>query len=180
MPKIFLALTGLFFLVACSGNHVKEGPVIYFSNVSVTPITKINCIWSDKNELTLPTLNPGDSRSQSFYLKQDSDFFGTVNISWNNSKGEKVVKEFNFREKHLPSMDDTTTYNYIQLYLDQEDIDVVTSDSADLTGKTRRMDRLLTQYRDAYAQGHTTPQTSLINVQPKKDSSLPVWLATSF
>lgn len=178
MSKIFLILISLL-LVACGG-ATKESPVIYFSNASSSPIAKIKCNWAEKNELTLPVLNPGDSRSQSFYIKDDADFFGTVNISWSNSKGEKVVKEFNFREKHLPSMDDSTTYNYVQLYFDQEDIDVISSDSADLTGKTRRMDRLLTQYRDAYAQGHSTPQTSLISVQPKKDSSVPVWLTTSY
>lgn len=178
MSKIFLLLASLL-LVSCGGSS-KESPVIYFSNASPAQITKIKCNWAGNNELTLPILTPGDSRSQSFYTKKDADFFGTVNISWNNSKGEKVVKEFNFREKHLPSMGDSTTYNYIQLYFDQEDIDVVSSDSADLTGKTRRMDQRLTQYRDAYAQGHSTPQTSLITVQPKKDSSLPVWLATSF
>lgn len=178
MPRIFLILVSLL-LVSCGG-ATKESPVIYFSNASQSPISKIKCNWAGNNELSLPTLNPGDSRSQSFYIKKDADFFGTINISWSNDKGEKVVKEFNFREKHLPSMGDTTTYNYVQLYFDQEDIDVVSSDSADLSGKTRRMDRLLTQYRDAYAQGHTTPQTSLISVQPKKDSSLPIWLSTSY
>lgn len=178
MPKIFLILASL--LLASCGGPSKESPVIYFSNASSAQITKIKCNWAGNNELTLPVLNPGDSRSQSFYTKKAADFFGTVNISWNNSKGEKVVKKFNFREKHLPSMDDNTTYNYIQLYFDQNDIDVVSSDSADLTGKTRRMDQRLAQYRDAYAQGSSTAQTSLITVQPKKDSSLPVWLSTSF
>lgn len=178
MQKILLILVSLL-LVSCGG-PTRESPVVYFSNASGEPVKNIQCSWG-KNILSLPALNPGDSRSQSFYMKKSAEFFGLVNVSWLNAKDERIVKEFYFREKNLPSMDDSTTYNYVQLYFDQTEVEVVTSDAPDLSGKTQRMDRILNHYREAYAGGHPAPvQSSLITVQPKKDSSVPSWLATSY
>jgi len=177
MRQFFIIFLNLF-LVSCAS--LKESPVIYFSNASSQPITEINCVWVEKNVLTLPELTPGSSRSQSFYIKGASDFFGSVIISWYNADGVKNVKEFNLTKGNLPSFSDATFYSYVQLYFDQEDVEVVTSDVADLSGKTRRMERILVQYSDQYKQSHGAVQTSLISLQPKKDSSLPSWLSNSY
>lgn len=179
MAKIFLILTSLF-LVSCAS--LKESPVIYFSNLSNAPIKNIKCTWAEKNVLTLPALNPGDSRSLSFYIKGEESFFGLINVSWDNFEGKNMTKSFFFRKENMPGFFDPTTYNYVQLYFDQEDIEVLSSDAPDLGGKVRRMERMLARYSNEYKQapGHSAPQTSLISIQPKKDNSLPGWLANSY
>jgi hypothetical protein len=163
-------------LVSCAGAK-KESPVIYFSNVSLEPIKEIRCFWGEKNTLTLPLLNPGDSRSQSFYIGKSSEFFGLIKILWKNSKDETVVKEFYFTSKNLPSMSERDAYNYVQLYIDQEDVEIVTSDVADLSSKTRRMEKILVQNRAQYFESHPKAvATSLIRVQTKA-SDVPSWIA---
>lgn len=178
LNKIIILLAS-FLLISCSAN--LESPVIYFSNASTEPVKNIRCEWAKKNVLTLPSLNPGDSRSQSFYIRSVSDFFGLVKLSWENNAGNTISKEFYFMEKNLPSIADHTTYNYIQFYFDQNDFEIISSDAADLPGKTRRMEQILISYRDEYKRvGSKPPQTSLIRVIPQKDSSLPSWLANSY
>lgn len=57
----------------------------------------------------------------------------------------------------------------------------MSSDAPDLGGKTRRMDQLLSEYRNQYSQGHPkSVQTSLIRVQPIKDRTVPAWLSNSY
>ena len=181
MKKIFFVLVSLF-LVSC-GSH-KESPVIYFSNLSASPISDIKCDWAKKNILGLPRLNPGESRSQSFYMNSNSDFFGNIAISWRNNNGEKISREINFQPNNLPSISDSTTYNFIQIYLDQDELEIATSDAPDLGGKTRKMDRLLMKYQEAYKQSGkgATSQSSLISVQnpPQRDNSVPSWLTNSY
>lgn len=178
MAKVFLILTSLL-LVSCAS--LKESPVIYFSNASNAPIKNIQCTWAEKNVLSLPVLNPGDSRSLSFYIRGDSAFFGLINVSWDNGHGEKMTKSFFFRKENMPSIFDPTTYNYVQLYFDQFDVEVVSSDAPDLGGKVRRMERLLAHYSSEYKNvAGSVPQTSLISIQPKKDNTLPGWLSNSY
>lgn len=180
MSKIFLVLASLL-LASCMAT--EESPVIYFSNVSLAPVRDIECDWVGQKTLRLPELNPGDSRSQSFYIRGNSDFFGAIVMSWRNDRGEKITREFSFRENNLPSIHDKTTYNYVQFYLDQEELEIVSSDAPDLSGKTRKMERLLQKYRDLYAQGHRHSESALISIQSapvKKDNSVPVWLNTSY
>jgi hypothetical protein len=180
MLKIFIIFL-VSFLASCAPS--VESPVIYFSNSSLRPIKDIECNWADQSNLTLPLLNPGDSRSQSFYIHDNSDFFGKVIISWRNNKGEKITREFEFQKNHLPSIDDSTTYNYLQFFLDQEEMEILSSDAPDLSGKTRKMERLLAQIKHVYAEDNgvesVSPlQTSLIRVQhidPQKDRSVPYW-----
>lgn len=177
--KILLLLS--FILVSCGSK--KESPVIYFSNLSPAPISNIHCEWVGKNKLNLPVLNPGDTRSQSFYIRKPEDFFGQISISWNAANGQRQDREFVFNKNNLPSIADSTTYNYVQFYLDQNEVEIMTSDAPDLSGKSRKMDRLLGGYRQAYLHGHLPAQTPLISVeqpQPKKDNSVPSWLLNSF
>jgi len=180
--KIFFVLVSLF-LVSCSVR--KESPMIYFSNASLAPINDIKCSWVEKNILSLPLLNPGESQSQSFYMDNNySDFFGNITISWRNNNGKRISREINFQPNNLPSISDSTTYNFIQFYLDQDELEITTSDAPDLSGKTLKMDRLLTKYKEAYKQtGYVAvPQNSLISVQnpPQIDNSVPGWLTNSY
>jgi hypothetical protein len=169
------------FLVSCAvAPAAKESPMVYFSNASVAPISDIQCHWVNATNLSLPTLNPGDSRTQSFYVKDYAEFFGLIKFSWVNAQGESVQKEFFLREKHLPSIVDPTTYNYVQFYFDQYDVEVTTSDAPDLSGKTRKMDAMLKQYHNAYLRKDPTPQNSLITVRPQRDDSVPITISTEY
>lgn len=146
MSKIFTVLIAML-LVGCGAN--SESPVIYMSNASPSSVKRIECNWNG-NILSLAALNPGDTRSQSFVINNNSKFFGPIYVTWYNDKGERVSKNFNFRRENLPSIEDKTTYNYVQLYFDQADIEVTSSDAADLTGKIRRMEQVMSKYRDDF------------------------------
>jgi hypothetical protein len=180
--RILFILFSLF-TVSC-GRAQKESPVVYISNASVRPIQDIKYDWAGNHSLQLPVLNPGESRSQAFYIKKNADFFGTIKISWVNHSKERISKEINFYAKNLPSIDDKTTYNYVQFYLDQDDMEILTSDAPDLSSKTPKMERLLTKYHNLYLQlqrgNYTQTQGVLIDVKPIKDRSLPSWLANSY
>jgi hypothetical protein len=175
--KIFSTIL-LLLLAACSASK-RESPVVYFSNASEKPIRNIKVQWVSAN-LSLPSLNPGDTRSQSFYITKDTQFLGLIRASWVNGEGNSIVKEFRVNAKNLPSISDRTTYSYVQLYLDQYDLEVVTSDAADLPGKTRRMEQVMAHYRDHFTKGTPIPAaTSLIRVEPRRDTSVPQWLERS-
>ena len=168
-------------LSSCSTTPTLESPVIYFSNASQSPIKNIRCEWAGNTALTLPGLSPGDSRSQSFYMRSAANFFGLVKVTWDNDAGDRVTREFYFREKNMPSIKDHSTYNYVQIYFEQNDLEVVSSDAPDLSGKTVKMDRILAAYKHQYSQGIVDPNsTSLIRVEPIKDKSVPAWLNNSY
>ena len=174
------SITLFFLLSAC--NQAHESPVIYFSNASEKPIKEINCEWTNEHLLSLPKLNPGESRSLPFNIDNGNYFFGLVKLSWINSSDEKISGEFFFNKENLPSINDKTTYNYVQFYLDQNGYEVLTSDSVDLSNKTNRMDKLLSSYKKDFiknssAKNETDP--NLIQIENKK-STLPNWLTTSY
>jgi hypothetical protein len=184
--KIILVLA-LFTISSCSvGTPKLESPVIYFSNASVRPIKNIRVQWVNNTALSLQALNPGDSRSQSFYMHNNSQFFGLVKVTWTNDVGDNILREFYFRENHMPSINDRSTYNYAQIYFDQNDLEIVGSDAPDLPGKTVRMDRLLANYKNQFVisgqSPHSIGASSLIAVDtaPVKDRSTPGWLQNSF
>ncbi len=181
MSKIIFILLALF-LSSCSGIKL-ESPVIYFSNASSETIKNIECVWAGQNLLTLPFLSAGESRSQSFYIANKEEFFGLVIVSWFNNEGEKLVREFYFQDNNLPSIEDHTTYNYVQFYLDQEELEIVSSDAPDLAGKTRKMEKLLARLKAGHKEELTPTQTSLIRVQhidPQKTKGVPYWMNSSF
>ena len=167
IPFLLLSLL----LISCGTIH--ESPVIYLSNASLKPIKNINCEWSKRHVLSLSALNPGESRSQSFYIKDDAAFFGLVKVSWTNDEGSEISREFFFRKTDLPSIDDPKAYNYAQLYFDQHSVEISTSDAPDLSEKTVKMDQLLLLYRDQYAKEHKAENLQIINVQYRRDNSAP-------
>lgn len=171
LKRIPIALLGLFLLNSCK-SALRESPVIYISNASLKPIKDIRCEWASKNALNLPELNPGETRSQSFYISGEQEFFGLVRIFWTNENDNTLSREFFFRKTSLPSIEDRTTYNYVQLYLDQDSIDVTTSDSPDIGGRSEKMDKLLTLYHSQYTKEHKADDPSrLISVQPRRNTT---------
>ncbi len=171
--KIFLPILALIFLTSCGANI--ESPVIYFSNASAQKIKNIECSWNGKI-LTLSNLNPGDSRSQSFFINKDENFFGQVHVSWFNHEGDRVAKNFTFKKENLPSIEDKTTYNYVQLYFDQQDLEIITSDITDLSGKVSRMDRMMNRFHDDFVKNTNSKNLCTNNdlniCQRAEDSSL--------
>lgn len=152
MSKIYYFL--FFILIGCSAASKKESPTIYFSNASSDMIKNIEVRWALKNVLSLPALSPGDSRTQSFYIKKEDDFFGEVSVSWYNARGEKMSKNFVLRKEHLPSINDKFAFNYAQFYFFQDDVEVISSDIVDINGKTKMMDRMMIKYKmEAEARG---------------------------
>lgn len=147
MKKNYIAIFFLILLSACSNAHKIESPTIYLSNASSDFIKNIKVNWASKANLTLPNLNPGDTRTQSFYLKSKDNFFGEVMVSWNNARGEMLTKNFTIQKIHLPSIDEKYGFNYVQLYFSQTDAEVITSDIIDINGKSKIMDRLIMNYR---------------------------------
>jgi hypothetical protein len=165
-----LMIAALIFIAPSCAKTIKESPVVYISNASLKPIKNINCYWAQKNVLRLPTLNPGETRSQSFFIEDSADFFGLVKVSWINGDGNQISREFFFRKVNLPSIEDHTTYNYVQLYFDQNYVEVTTSDSPDMSGKTKKMDNLLVQFKELYARGHNGENSYLIEVKSQKET----------
>lgn len=178
--KISLTLVVLFLGACAVVSKPRTSPVIYFSNASEKPLTNIHAIWAKENILTLSRLDPGDTRSQSFEISSDDDFFGLVRISWTNGEGEGVSREFYFRTNNLPSIDDSSTYNYVQIYLEQNNFEVMSSDAADLESKTHRRDAMLKAYKEATATSQPNIPSSLIRVEPLRDTSVPAWLNRAY
>jgi len=162
MKSIFYIIILSFLLVSCAPH--KEGPVIYFSNISKEPISNIRCDWTDNETLTLPHLYQGDSRGQSFHISGNDEFFGPVSISWRNSKGRTVVREFDFKKNNLPSIENEKIYDFVQFYIEQDWMEIVSSDSPDLSYKTVRMDKILRDNKRLHGGGRRQG-TSLIRVQ---------------
>lgn len=163
--KLFLNLT-LILIFSYSCANIKESPVIYFSNISSKPIKDLRSIWVENEKLTLPYLGPGDTRSNSFYISSNDDFFGIVKISWRNDEGQKIVREFDFKENNLPGIKNKRGYDYVQIYLDQEDFDIITSDAPNLSYKTTRMDKILAEKKKQFnSTTKTRTPSSLIRIQ---------------
>lgn len=174
-PKILL-MTTLMILASCGAK--KESPMIYFSNASPDPIFNVHCKWANGSAMSLSGLFPGESRSQSFYIKKNRDFFGLITISWLNKMGDQISRELFFREKHMPGINEEGNFNYVQFYLDQQGLDIVSSDEVDLGNKIRRMDDLMVSYRNEYSKTHVIPIDALVIVDRPKNNETPLWLSS--
>lgn len=169
LTQITIFVLGLFFLTSCT-TTLRESPVIYISNASAKPLKNVKCEWASKHVLNLSVLNPGETRSQSFYIREEPEFFGLVRISWSNDDNKTIAREFFFRKVSLPSIEDRKTYNYVQLYIDQNYVDISTSDSPDIAGRTDQMDKMLSLYHNQYIKEHNTNDPAqLITVQPRRN-----------
>lgn len=160
----FFSLTFLFLMFSCAQTP-KESPVIYFGNAGTDAISKIECIWPGNIKLTLGGMNPGDSRGQSFYIKDKSEFFGDIILSWHNSADERMTKKITLTKADLPSIGDHTIYSYVQFYFTDDNVTMMTSDSVNAGGRSRMMDQVMLRNRKNYMAHHPTGQTSLIRVE---------------
>lgn len=178
--KFLTCLAALIFLASC-GFIKKDSPSIYISNASSGAIHDLKIRWNGVGVLDCPTLNPGDTKHMSLRIANDEEFFGEISASWNNEEGDSRGRSFTLAKTNLPSIGQKSYYPYVQLYFDQYDFEVMTSDSVDLSGKTRKMDHMLANYRDAFARGKKITQNSTeIKLETIKDTSVPTWLGINY
>jgi len=131
----------LFLLSSCS-SFPKESPTIYVSNLS-SNIVKNIAIKFPRQTLNLPQLNPGLTQGRSFIINDVEDFFGTIKVSWNNLYNENIIRDFYIKKSDLPSFFDAKDFSYIQIYVKDYDIQIITYDTKDSGNKTAQMDIIL-------------------------------------
>ena len=131
----------LFLLSSCS-IFPKEAPTIYVSNLSSNIIKNIS-IKFPKKTLNLPQLNPGLTQGGSFIINDSEDFFGTVKVGWNNLYSENIIRNFNLKKNDLPSFFNPKDFSYVQIYIKDYDIEIITYDTVDSGNKTAQMDIIL-------------------------------------
>jgi hypothetical protein len=131
----------LFLLSSCS-IFPKEAPTIYVSNLSPNIIKNIS-IKFPKKTLNLPQLNPGLTQGGSFIINDSKDFFGIVKVEWNNLYSENIIRNFNLKENDLPSFFNPKDFGYVQIYIKDYDIQIITYDTPDSGNKTAQMDIIL-------------------------------------
>jgi hypothetical protein len=185
MKKLILIFSAI--LLASCAIIQKESPAIYISNASSQPINDIRIIWARDNILTLHKLNPGETQSQSFHITSNSDFFGLVKISWTNHNDEGISREIFFKKNHMPNIEDGEMYSYVQIYLEQNDFEILSSDAVDLTSKTRRRDAMLLSYKNSFEANPQNPKpinkpSALIRVETINESKheLPSWMMRAY
>lgn len=143
-----LILFMLFSLSSCS-IFPKEAPTIYVSNLSPNIIKNIS-IKFPKKTLNLPQLNPGLTQGGSFIVDDSEDFFGTIKVGWNNLYSENIIRNFNLKENDLPSFFNPKDFGYVQIYIKDYDIEIITYDTVDSGNKTAQMDVILRDLNALY------------------------------
>ena len=131
----------LFLLSSCS-SFPKESPTIYVSNLSSNIIKNISIKFPRQN-LYLPQLNPGLTQGRSIIINDSQDFFGTIKVSWNNLYNENIIRNFSLKKNDLPSFFNPKDFSYIQIYIKDYDIQIITYDTKDSGNKTAQMDIIL-------------------------------------
>jgi len=132
----------LLLLLSSCTNFPREGPTIYVSNLS-SNIVKNIAIKFPRQTLNLPQLNPGLTQGRSFIINDVEDFFGTIKVSWNNLYNENIIRDFYIKKSDLPSFFDPKDFSYIQIYIKDYDIQIITYDTKDSGNKTAQMDIIL-------------------------------------
>ena len=170
LNNICYLLLVILFLFSCSLKKI-ESPVIYITNISSSEIRNINCQFPDY-QINLTTLDPGKSRSQSFYISSHDKFFGDIKCFWINEIGEKKLADFSLEKRHLPSIAEEYEYPYLQIYLDQDYYEVITSDSIDLINKTQMMEQKINKsFKDSILRKAYPMNNSLISTSPLTSTS---------
>lgn len=161
MNKYFI----IFLLIIVNCQTKYESPVIYISNSSGKSLTSINCNFPN-HHISLSHINPGETRSQSFYISSEKEFFGQIKCFWNNNLNEKKIGDFIIEKKHLPSFGNKFEYPYIHIFIDQDNYEIITNDIVDYVNKTRIMDeRLLKNHKQAILDKFYNPDKSLIGIE---------------
>ncbi len=177
----FVKLAFCFLAVSCASSKTIESPTIYLSNLSEKPIFDIKCQFPSGDTLSLPYLAPGISRSQAFNIASNADFFGKILVSWKNGEKRILEREFYLMKKNLPSIDNTSSFNYLQFFLEQEDFEVISSDAPDLAAKAKRMEDVLNQIAENHKNNIDQPVSySLIRITPKRIDQIPPWMLNKY
>jgi hypothetical protein len=128
-------------LFSCS-NFPREGPTIYVSNLSSNIVKNISIKFPQKT-LNLTQLNPGSTQGSSFIINGSEDFFGTIKVSWKNLYDENIIRNFSIKKNDLPSFFNPRDFGYVQIYIKDYDIQIITYDTKDSGNKTAQMDIIL-------------------------------------
>lgn len=123
MKKVLKILSALFLFMStsCYASH-PFAPGIWYENMSNNFIRELTITWNGRNIPGAYKMNPGGTGSSSFQVRNKSDFYGPVHISWKNVKGKVITRDFIFKEEYLIgagwSFEDAT----INLYITQDDV----------------------------------------------------------
>jgi len=128
-------------LFSCS-NFPREGPTIYVSNLSSNIVKNISIKFPQKT-LNLTQLRPGLTQGSSFIINGSQDFFGTIKVGWKNLYDENIIRDFSIKKNDLPSFFNPRDFGYVQIYIKDYDIQIITYDAKDSSNKTAQMDIIL-------------------------------------
>ena len=132
----------IFFLLFSCSSFPREGPTIYVSNLSSNIVKNISIKFPQKT-LNLSQLNPGSTQGLSFIINGSQDFFGTIKVGWKNLYDENIIRDFSIRKNDLPSFFNPRDFGYVQIYIKDYDIQIITYDTKDSGNKTAQMDIIL-------------------------------------
>lgn len=138
IKKIIANLLLIVLITSCTFKSRNESPTIYISNLSSQRFDNIQ-VKFPKHILNLESLEPGLTRGQSFIFNNENDFFGRIFVKWKNYLGEDVYKSFTLMPNEMPSYLDPRVFSYVQIYLKDFDVEVVTYD-------TPNSEKILTNY----------------------------------
>ena len=132
----------IFFLLFSCSNFPREGPTIYVSNLSPNIVKNISIKFPQKT-LNLTHLSPGATQGSSFIINGSEDFFGIIKVSWKNLYNENIIRNFSIKKNDLPSFFNPRDFGYVQIYIKDYDIQIITYDTKDSGNKTAQMDIIL-------------------------------------
>ena len=132
----------IFLLLFSCANFPREGPTIYVSNLSSNIVKNISIKFPQKT-LNLSQLNPGSTQGSSFIINGSEDFFGTIKVGWKNLYNENIIRNFSIKKNDLPSFFNPRDFGYVQIYIKDYDIQIITYDTKDSGNKTAQMDIIL-------------------------------------
>ena len=120
--KKFLKILSLLVLsmsISCYTPYPKA-PSISYENLSNNFIRELTIEWNERRIPGAYEKDPGVGGSSSFQVRQKSDFYGPVHISWKNAKGKVIAKDFVFKEEYLSGWNFDNAR--INLYITQDDL----------------------------------------------------------
>lgn len=138
MRKIYLnfLLLSLFYISSCTP---IMSPSIEYENSSPKGevVKNIDVVWNGHPLLRTSNVEVcGSGGAQVYYLKKESDFFGSIHIEWENANGKKLTKDIVFKKEDFPafkrSQFGSHIYHYVVLYFTQEDVEIYTSDNPNI------------------------------------------------
>lgn len=72
--------------------------------------------------MSFQELTPGQGASQNFWIKRHSDFWGTVNLQWQNASGQSFRKNIQVEDSILTENNIDFDALNIEFYFTQQDV----------------------------------------------------------